>query len=88
MKPVLNRGDVARSIAGHDAGGLFVVLDVIDADYVWIADGETRPIEKPKKKKRKHLIPVPAYHMEIDPEARLWNSDLKKFLKACDHNLA
>ena len=43
---------------------------------------------KPKKKKNKHLRAVSGYQMEIDPNTKLQNSELHKFLKACDENLA
>lgn len=47
-------GMTARSLAGHDKGGLFVVLRVQE-EYLWLSDGKSRPVEKPKKKKIKHL---------------------------------
>ncbi len=84
MKTELTKGDVVISTAGHDRGGRFVVLETIDEQYVLIADGKTRTLEKPKKKKRKHLKAETAFHMEISPGAPLCNADLKKFLKACD----
>lgn len=87
MKTELQKGDVVRSLAGHDKGGLFVVLDAIDGEHVLIADGKTRTLEKPKKKKRKHLKAIPAFRMEAIASAQLLNADLKKFLKACDQNL-
>ena len=82
------KGDVVRSVAGHDSGRRFVVLEVIDEQYVLIADGKTRPVEKPKKKKNKHLKAVPGCRMEIDPDTKLQNKELHRFLKACDQNLA
>lgn len=49
-------GQVVRSKAGRDKGKVFVVLDIIDNEYVLIADGDYRKIENPKKKKIKHLV--------------------------------
>ncbi len=52
---------LAVSMAGHDRGELFVVLDKIppkdgeDAVYYLLADGRRRTLEHPKKKKQKHL---------------------------------
>lgn len=88
MKGPWKKGDVVRSVAGHDSGRRFVILEVIDEQYVLIADGKTRTVEKPKKKKNKHLRAVSGYQMEIDPNTKLQNSELHKFLKACDENLA
>ncbi len=47
-------GSVVRSRAGRDKGGLFIVL-AADGEYAYIADGELRRAERPKKKKLKHL---------------------------------
>ena len=51
----LTVGSVAMSAAGRDSGRAFVVLGEADNDYVLIADGKLRKLEKPKKKKRRHL---------------------------------
>lgn len=51
-------GDVVVSRAGHDREERFVVLST-DGEYVLIADGKSRTLEKPKKKKRMHLIACP-----------------------------
>lgn len=47
-------GMLAKSKAGHDAGHIYVIMD-IDDTYVYLADGRIRTVEKPKKKKRKHV---------------------------------
>lgn len=48
-------GAIVRSKAGRDKFRFFVVIDVVDNDYVTIADGDLRKIDSPKKKKIKHL---------------------------------
>lgn len=48
-------GIVVKSRAGHDKNKYFVVLSVVDDEYVLIADGKSRTAEKPKKKKLRHL---------------------------------
>lgn len=48
-------GRIVVSRAGRDAGRKFVVVKVIDDLYVEICDGDLRRVEKPKKKKIKHL---------------------------------
>jgi large subunit ribosomal protein L14e len=48
-------GRVAVSTAGRDKGRYFMILDIIDEQYVYIVDGDLRPKERPKKKKLKHL---------------------------------
>lgn len=50
----LTAGMFARSLAGHDAGRLYVVVRV-EGQYVYLADGKLKTVDKPKKKKRKHI---------------------------------
>ena len=47
-------GRVVLSRAGRDQGHLFVIVDVIDENYVAIANGCQRKVDNPKKKKIKH----------------------------------
>lgn len=47
-------GCLARSLAGHDKGNLFIIMKE-DAEYVYLADGKTRQAGKPKRKKRRHI---------------------------------
>ena len=49
------KASVVRSAAGRDTGSLFLVMDVLENGYAYIIDGKIRRIEKPKKKKLKHL---------------------------------
>lgn len=47
-------GMLARSIAGHDKDNVYVITNVEDA-YIYLVDGNIRPLNKPKKKKEKHV---------------------------------
>ena len=47
-------GMLAKSEAGHDAGKVYVIIDVDEA-YVYLADGRIRTLERLKKKKKKHV---------------------------------
>ncbi len=58
-------GSVVCAAAGHEKGGLFLVMDT-DGDFVLIADGKRRKVQKPKRKKKKHVIPI-----ELPPEENL-----------------
>ena len=51
----IERGTVVKSRAGHDRNGWFVVLSYEDA-YAFIANGKSRTISSPKKKKYIHLV--------------------------------
>ena len=49
----LFKGQVVRSKRGRDEGKVFVVIDIIDNLY--LVDGKLRKLDRPKKKKVKHL---------------------------------
>ena len=48
-------GCVVRSMAGRDQGRLFVVVQEVDPDFVMVANGALRGMDRLKKKRRKHL---------------------------------
>ena len=49
--------DVVVSTAGHDQGEIFYVIDV-DDQFLYLANGKDRSLDKPKRKKRKHVQKV------------------------------
>ena len=51
-------GDIVIALAGRDAKRLFMVVGVIDENYVYIANGRSRRADAPKKKKIKHIALV------------------------------
>ena len=50
-------GQVVLSKAGKDSGS-FYVITAEEEDFAYIADGRLRKIEKPKRKRKKHLAPT------------------------------
>lgn len=50
----LEPGYLARSLAGHDKGRLYIILKA-DGEYVDLTDGKTRTVKQPKRKKKKHM---------------------------------
>ena len=50
----MERGMLAKSKAGHDKDRIYVICD-FDETYVYLVDGKTRTLAKPKKKKIKHV---------------------------------
>ncbi|MDO4616494.1 MAG: KOW domain-containing RNA-binding protein [Lachnospiraceae bacterium] len=50
----IQRGQFARSLAGHDKGRLYIIWEY-DEQYVYLADGRIRTLDRLKKKKRKHV---------------------------------
>lgn len=49
-------GRVVYSKAGRDKNKYHLVVGILNENYIYISDGRLRGIEKPKKKKLKHLI--------------------------------
>ena len=47
-------GMLAKSAAGHDKGTVYVIFAADDA-YVYLVDGKTRTLDRPKKKKYRHI---------------------------------
>ena len=52
-----NISDVVVSTAGHDQGEIFYVISTDDR-YLYLANGKDRTLDKPKRKKRKHVQKV------------------------------
>lgn len=73
-------GRVVRSKAGRDKGRLFLVVGVLDDAHLLIADGDLRKLEKPKKKKLRHLTATAA-ECECPDIDRLRNSSVRKLIQ-------
>ena len=55
--PDISISDVVASTAGRDAGAWFYVVNE-DPIYLFLANGKDRTLDKPKRKKRKHVQKV------------------------------
>ena len=51
-------GSIVVSKAGRDEGRRFLVVGIVDDDFVMIANGGLRRMDRQKKKRRKHLKPT------------------------------
>ena len=76
----LTVGCVVKSKAGRDAGRLFLVVGVPDEEHLLLADGDLRKVEKPKKKKLRHLTAT-AFECECPNISKLKNSDVRKLIQ-------
>ena len=56
-KPDIIISDVVMSTAGRDQGEWFYVIDE-DPIFLNLANGKDRPLDRPKRKKRKHVQKV------------------------------
>ena len=50
-------GMLVRSKAGHDKNCIYVIISVKN-EYVYLADGDLRPLSRMKKKNIRHLQPI------------------------------
>ena len=64
--------DVVEATAGRDSGKLFFVVST-EEGYVLLCNGKDRPLEKPKRKKCKHVRKV--LRAETRVAAKLASSD-------------
>ena len=78
-----NIADVVISTAGRDQGKLFYVIGT-DPVYLTLANGKDRTLEKPKRKKRKHIQKVLRSETRVADKLRLGdkvlNSELRRDL--------
>ena len=75
-------GMLARSKAGHDKGHVYVIWKTDDT-YVYLIDGNIRTIDKPKKKKKKHVQIINTKH----DLAGIDDVKVKRILKEFDKEL-
>ena len=73
-------GDIVVSRAGHDTGDPFVVIAVMNEQFVLIADGKSRTVEKPKLKRKRHLRVVDQSGI-TDPTNAALRKRIKQFIQ-------
>ena len=75
------KANIVKSTAGRDKGELFFVL-ATEGDFLLLADGRLRPVERPKRKRRKHVVLRRADGGELSRRIRsnesITNSELRK----------
>lgn len=76
----MQTGYVVKSLKGHDANRIYLVLAVLSADFILLADGQYRKIENPKQKRIKHvkILSEQRHDFECD-------SDIRKICRQYDH---
>ena len=84
-------GSIVISKAGRDQGRLFLVVAEVDDDFVMVANGALRKMDRQKKKRRKHLKPTGTVISAVrerladgrpieDHELRTWLSEAEEKL--------
>ena len=83
------RSDIVRSIAGRDQGKLFFVIDT-DGEFLMLADGKHRRVERMKRKKRKHTAFVAHSNSPVSTrirsEEKVTNCELRRTLAVFGEN--
>ena len=78
--PDINVSDVVVSTAGRDADEWFYVI-AEDPIYLFLANGKDRPLDKPKRKKRKHVQKVLRSETRVADKIRLGDKVLNGELR-------
>ena len=85
----IDKADIVVSLNGRDEGKRFIVIGTQD-EYSMLADGKGRRIEKPKRKKNKHLEledkaagPIAE---KLKENGKVTNNEIRRFLKATADN--
>ena len=85
-----NISDVVVSTAGRDQNELFYVIGT-DPVYLMLANGKDRTLDKPKRKKRKHVAKVLRSETRVAEKLRLGdkvlNSELRRDLAYFSRNM-
>ena len=82
--------DVVVSTAGRDRGQMFYVIGT-EGVYTLLANGKDRPLEKPKRKKLKHVSKVLRAETRVAAKIlagdKVLNSELRKDLAYIRQNI-
>jgi ribosomal protein L14E/L6E/L27E len=79
-------GSVVFSKAGRDQGKFYVVMEIVDDNYVKIADGDLRRVDAPKLKKIKHLVNqgdvIEKLAEKFDESKKVFDAEVKSALRS------
>ena len=77
-------GKFATSKAGHDKTKLYIIINE-DLEYVYLVDGDLKPLDKPKKKSKKHIQIIKKVdeiiQNKLDTKQIIYNEDIKRAIK-------
>ncbi|WP_252232518.1 hypothetical protein [Clostridium sp. ZBS15] len=78
-------GKIVLSKAGRDIEHLYVIVRQLDDKYVLLSNGNTKTVNKPKKKKLKHLNILEKVDEELKSSIQVCDKStdlkIKRFLK-------
>ena len=77
----INIGDIVMSTKGRDTNQYYIVQSY-DAEYVYLVDGRGKTMNKPKKKKFKHIRPTGQKSISLqekfETNAKVLDSEIRK----------
>lgn len=76
--------DVVISICGHDIGEWYLVYKV-SGKFLYLIDGKNKTLEKPKKKKIKHVLQTNNFAdsiaLKLSNKQNIQNAEIRKAIK-------
>ncbi len=79
-------GQIVLSKCGRDKSRYFIVVSIDEnKEYVYLSDGDLRKMEKPKKKKIKHIVPLhidETLKSKLISGERVTNPEIKRHLRS------
>ena len=60
---------MGKSLAGHDKDAVYVVLGEDGSDVI-LVNGRNRTMERPKRKRKKHIQPIRRFNQAVTELAR------------------
>mgnify|MGYP002510630789 FL=1 len=72
-------GMLATSKAGHDKDSVYVIIQE-DGEYIYVADGRGRTVDRPKRKNRKHMQLIKKKRMP-EPGTGFDDLEIKRVIK-------
>ncbi|NOU88173.1 hypothetical protein GC102_20715 [Paenibacillus sp. LMG 31460] len=63
-------GQIVKVLRGRDPGEYAVVIGIVDHRFVWLADGDSRKFDQPKKKNLNHLQLQETISSEVESSIR------------------
>ena len=83
-------GEFAKSKAGHDKEEIFIIINK-EEEYVYLVDGKSRILDKPKKKKIKHIQVINQIDEELQRKLEtnliLRDEDIKRAIISYKQNI-
>ena len=81
----IERAHLVEATAGREKGKIFYVMDA-EGEYLFLADGKSRRVEAPKRKKLKHVRFIAdtgdRVATKIRQSEKITNSELRKAIAA------